>query len=80
MTLCSATRGLDFLRIRNSMHYLAVSTSRMKCVLNLTKHATAVHFAQPGRVAMRDTQDVRSFRGKRKARGLARALRYGETT
>lgn len=52
MTLCSATRGLDFLRIRNSMHYLAVSTSRMKCVLNLTKHATAMHFAQPGRVAL----------------------------
>jgi hypothetical protein len=52
MTLCSATRGLGCVAIRDPMHYLAVSTPRMKCVLNLTKHATAVHFAQPGRVAV----------------------------
>jgi hypothetical protein len=52
MTLCSATRGLDLLRSRNSMHYLAVSTPRMKCVLNLTNYATALHLVQPGRVAL----------------------------
>jgi len=50
MTLCSATRGLELLRSRNPMHYLAVSTPRMKCVLNLTNYATALHLVQPGRV------------------------------